>query len=77
MYKEDNVEKAKVLKEKLLDDLGWDKVEYIIAFIEPIYDMLKMANTDKPTIHLVYDMWNFMNEKVKEIIYRHELIPLL
>ncbi|KAG5556173.1 hypothetical protein RHGRI_006710 [Rhododendron griersonianum] len=32
----------------------------------------KICDTDKPCLHLVYDMWDTMIEKVKVAIYRHE-----
>ncbi|XP_030958977.1 uncharacterized protein LOC115980924 [Quercus lobata] len=38
----------------------------------PIYDMLRVADTDKPCLHLVYEMWDSMIEKVKAAIYWHE-----
>ncbi|XP_047330526.1 uncharacterized protein LOC124934094 [Impatiens glandulifera] len=41
-------------------------------FTAPIYDMLRFADTDRPSLHLIYDMWDDMIEKVKNIIYRHE-----
>ena len=34
--------------------------------------MLQVTDTDSPYIHLVYEMWDSMIEKVKAIIYRHE-----
>ncbi|XP_074323848.1 uncharacterized protein LOC141660758 [Apium graveolens] len=36
------------------------------------YDISKAQNTDKPSLHLIYDMWDEMIEKVKNILYRHE-----
>ena len=71
-YKEDDVRKATRMKDIILDDLWWDRVDYIILFTSPIYDMLQAANTDRPTLHLMYDMWITMIEKVKAIIFRHE-----
>ena len=56
----------------ILSDLWWDKVNYILEFTAPIYDMLRVADTDKPCFHLVYEMWDSMIEKVKARIYRHE-----
>ena len=53
-------------------DLWWDKVDYILEFTAPIYDMLRVANTNKPCLHHVYEMWDSMIEKVKAIIYRHK-----
>jgi hypothetical protein len=71
-YKEDDVGKATRVRDIILDDLWWDRVDYIILFTSPIYDMLRAADTDRPTLHLVYDMWDTMIEKVKAIIFRHE-----
>nr|XP_023873559.1 uncharacterized protein LOC111986170 [Quercus suber] len=71
-YREDDVGKAQKVKDMILSDLWWDKVDYILEFTGPIYDMLRIADTDKPCLHLVYEMWDSMIEKVKAIIYRHE-----
>ncbi|KAH1107031.1 hypothetical protein J1N35_010799 [Gossypium stocksii] len=70
--REDDVSKASLVKERTLDDLWWDKVDYILSFTGPIYYMLRIMDTDRPTLHLVYKMWDEMIEKVKKSIYRHE-----
>ena len=71
-YREDDVRKASFVKEKILNYLWWDQIDYIIDFTEPIYEMLRKADTDKPCLHLVYDWWDSMIENVKGVIYRHE-----
>jgi hypothetical protein len=71
-YREDDFDKARSVKEKLLDDFWWDNVKYIVDFTEPIYSMLRAADTDKACLHLIYEMWDSMIEKVKDCIYRHE-----
>ncbi|XP_075666005.1 uncharacterized protein LOC142635810 [Castanea sativa] len=71
-YREDDVGKAQKVKEMILSDLWWDKVDYILEFTAPIYDMIRVADTDKPCFHLGYEMWDSMIEKVKVAIYRHE-----
>ncbi|KAL4653424.1 hypothetical protein ACB092_01G302200 [Castanea dentata] len=71
-YREDDVGKAQKVKDLILSDLWWDSVDYILEFTAPIYDMLQMADTDKPCLHLMYEMWDSMIEKVKAVIYRHE-----
>ena len=53
-------------------DRWWDVVDYILEFTAPIYDMLRVADTDRPCLHLVYEMWDSMIETVKAAIYRHE-----
>ncbi|PPE00691.1 hypothetical protein GOBAR_DD02270 [Gossypium barbadense] len=63
-YREDDISKASLVKEKILDNLWWEKVDHILSFTGPIYDM--------PTLHLVYEVWDEMIEKLKTNIYRHE-----
>ncbi|KAH6780496.1 hypothetical protein C2S52_011733 [Perilla frutescens var. hirtella] len=62
-YREDDVERAASIKMKILGDTWWDKIEYILSFTAPLYDMLRACDTDKPCLHLVYDMWFSMIEK--------------
>lgn len=71
-YKEDDQGKASFVKEKVMSDSWWDKVDYILAFTGPIYEMIRACDTDKPSLHLVYEMWDSMLEKVKIMIYTHE-----
>ncbi|XP_050291284.1 uncharacterized protein LOC126732443 [Quercus robur] len=39
-YREDDVGKAQKVKDMILSDLWWDKIDYILKFTAPIYDML-------------------------------------
>ncbi|XP_020114911.1 uncharacterized protein LOC109728792 [Ananas comosus] len=71
-YKEDDVGKAQFVKDRILNDLWWDQINYILSFTEPIYEMLRIADTDKPCLHLMYETWDSMIEKVKVAIYRRE-----
>ena len=59
-------------KLNLLKKSWWQKVDYIFSFIDPIYDVLRSTNMDAPTLHLLYDMWDSMIEKVKKVIYHYE-----
>ena len=59
-YKEDDVDKAKFVKETLMKDIWWDKVDYIHTFITPIYDVLRKTDTYLASLHLVYEMWDSM-----------------
>ncbi|KAL8464938.1 hypothetical protein ACS0TY_034428 [Phlomoides rotata] len=72
LYREDNVEKARIVKEKLLNDGWWDLVDYILHFTKPIYSMLRSCDTDKSCLHLVYEMWDAMIFEVKKVIFEHE-----
>ncbi|KAL5134361.1 hypothetical protein HKD37_03G007538 [Glycine soja] len=71
-YKEDDVVKAKFVKDTLLDDKWWDKVDYILSFTSLIYDVLRRTDTEASSLHLVYEMWDSMIEKVKNAIYQYE-----
>ncbi|XP_030940275.1 uncharacterized protein LOC115965242 [Quercus lobata] len=71
-YREDDVGKAQTVRDYVLNDLWWDKVAYILRFTEPIYEMLRVADTDAPILHEVYEMWDSMIENVKKEIYQHE-----
>jgi len=53
----------------ILSDVWWDKVDYILRITTPIYEMIRMTDTDTPCLHLVYDMWDSMIERVKKAIY--------
>ncbi|CAH9068878.1 unnamed protein product, partial [Cuscuta europaea] len=37
-----------------------------------MYDMIRICDTDKPCLHLVYEMWDSMIEKVRMTIFAHE-----
>ena len=71
-YREDDVGKAQTVRDYILNDLWWDKVAYILRFTRPIYEMLRVADTDAPILHELYEMWDSMIENVKKEIYRHE-----
>lgn len=71
-YREDDPVKAQSIRSTVLDELWWDKVDYILQFTTPIYDMLQYSDTDKPSLHLAYDMWETMIQKVKCISYKKE-----
>ncbi|KAK3188686.1 hypothetical protein Dsin_028247 [Dipteronia sinensis] len=72
MYMEDDVEKAGTVKEKLSNELFWLDINYILDFIAPIYEMLRITDTDTPFLHLVYEWWDSMIEKVNIVIFRKE-----
>ena len=59
------------MEETLLDDIWWDKVDYILSFTAPIY-VLRKIDIDMVVLHLVYEMWDSMIEKVRQVIYRQE-----
>ena len=72
-YREDDYRKAGRVKEMLLDDLMWDNIDHILSFTEPIYEMIRKTDTDKPCLHLMYEQQDNMMEQVKKTIYRKEM----
>ncbi len=54
-------------------DKDWcEKVYYILAFTRPIYDIIRVCDKGKPCPYLVYELWDSMIEKVKNVIFYHE-----
>ncbi|KAI9159980.1 hypothetical protein LWI28_003953 [Acer negundo] len=72
VYKEDDVEKARAVKEKILDEYFWGDIDYILDFTAPIYEMFRLADTDTPCLHLVYEWWDSIIERVKITIFKKE-----
>ncbi|KAE8793328.1 hypothetical protein D1007_32029 [Hordeum vulgare] len=62
-YREDDPITAQRVKELILSDLWWDKIAYIVSFTSPIYSMIRLTDTDKPSLHLIYEMRDDMIEK--------------
>ena len=72
MYKERDGVKAKEVKDKILNENFWMDVDNILRFTTPMYEMLRLADTEKPCLHNIYEWWDLMFEKVKEAIYKKE-----
>lgn len=43
-----------------------------LKFIEPIIDMLRVIDIDSPILNLIYDKWDIMIVKEKEMIFEYE-----
>ena len=71
-YRDDDQGKAKFVREKIVYENWWKNINYILAFTGPIYDMIRTCDTNKPCLHLVYELWDSMIENVKTIIYEKE-----
>ncbi|XP_057996523.1 uncharacterized protein LOC110669704 [Hevea brasiliensis] len=71
-YREYDQGKARFVRNKVVDEDCWEKVDYILAFTGPIYDMIRVCDTYKPCLHLVYELWDSIIENVKQVIFYHE-----
>ena len=72
MYKQDDVVKAKEVKDKILNEDFCMDVDYILNFTAPMYKMLRLADTHKLFLYNIYEWWDSMIEKMKEAIYKKE-----
>ncbi|XP_074321651.1 uncharacterized protein LOC141658651 [Silene latifolia] len=68
--------KDREVKETLLSDAWWDKLEYLLNFTEPMVDFLRVTDKDSCVLHLVYDMWDNVIDEVKVRALEHEGLDL-
>ncbi|KAG8365826.1 hypothetical protein BUALT_Bualt17G0012300 [Buddleja alternifolia] len=64
-YRDGDFNEARIVKERLLDDLWWDSVDYILAFMDPIYKILRECGTDK----MLEDRWSKSNTPLHCLAY--------
>ena len=53
---------SKRVKDTVLDDAWWERVDLIIQIMDPIISLLRFADTDKPILGEVYEGWDSMIE---------------
>ncbi|XP_052195081.1 uncharacterized protein LOC127803091 isoform X3 [Diospyros lotus] len=71
-YRDDDQGKARFVYELVVNENFWEKINYILSFTALIYDMIRVCDTNKPCLHLVYEMWDSMIFNMKKVIYDHE-----
>jgi hypothetical protein len=55
--------------QRVLIDEDWcSKVEFLLKFTSPAFELLQDADTDKPFLGEIYDGMDTMVEKIVEII---------
>ena len=59
---------SKKVKDTMLDDLWWEKIDLVIQIMEPIISLLRFADIDQPILGEVYEGWDSMIESVRNII---------
>jgi hypothetical protein len=64
------------IKSIILDDAWWDKVQYLLRFIEPILTMIKTFDTYMLCLGKVYESIDSMLERIREIIKANDDDPL-
>jgi hypothetical protein len=48
-------EGVNAVKETVLDSQFWSQVQYVLQFTEPIYNMIKLADSNRQIIGEVYE----------------------
>jgi hypothetical protein len=51
-----------------LDEKLWTKIDFLLKFTSPTFELLRSVDTDKPFLGEVYDGMDTMGEKTMEII---------
>ena len=59
---------SKRVKDTVLDDAWWERVDLRIQIMDPIISLLRFADTDQPILGEVYEGWDSMIESVRSII---------
>ena len=63
-WRQSQTDRAQVVKRMVADDEWWDRVEYLLNFSMPIMDLLRMLDTDKPSLGEVFEGIDSMIEKI-------------
>jgi len=65
---------SKKVRDTVLDDAWWEKVDLTIKIMEPIISLLRFADTDKPILGDVYEGWDSMIETMKTVVLANECL---
>ena len=66
-WKQADIEKAKIVKDLILSDYFWKRVEYALELTKPIMSMLRYADTNEPCLGDIYDVVDSMLERMKSV----------
>ena len=60
------------MKDKVLDDVWWERVDLTIKIMEPLIYLLHFTDTDQPILADVYEGWDSMIESMRTIVMENE-----
>jgi hypothetical protein len=75
-WRQADSERESMVQRVLIDEDWWSKVEFLLKFTLPAFELLRDVDTDKPFLGEIYDGMDTMVEKTVEII-RQEAPTLL
>jgi len=65
---------SKRVKDTMLDDAWWERVDITIKIMDPIIGFLQFADTNQSILGEVYEGWDSMIEFVRTIILQSECL---
>ena len=63
---------SKKVKDTVLDDGWWERVDPTIKIMDPIISLFRFANTDQPILAKVYEGWDSMIDSMRSIVMENE-----
>ena len=75
-WRQADSEQGSLVRRLCLDEDWWGKIDLLVKFTAPAFELLRNADTDQPFLGEVYDGMDTMVEKTMEII-SHEPPQLL
>ena len=67
-WRQSNFERGTMVHRLCLDEEWWSKIDFVLKFTTPAFELLRSADTDQPFLGEVYDGMDTMVEKTMEII---------
>ena len=75
-WRQADSERGSMVHRLCLDEDWWSKVDFLLKFTTPAFELLRSADTDQPFLGEVYDGMDSMVEKTMEIILQESPQPL-
>ena len=67
-WRQEDLEWGSMVRRLCLDEDWWSKIDFLLKFTTPAFELLRSADTNQPFLGEVYDGMDSMVEKTKEII---------
>ena len=62
------------MKDTVLDDVLWERVDLTIKIMEALTSLLRFADMDQPILADVYEGWDSMIESMRTIVMENECL---
>eukprot|EP00253_Pinus_taeda_P018342 PITA_18342 len=63
---------SKRVKDTVLDDAWWERIDLLIKIMDPIISLLRFADTNQPILGEVYEGWDSVIESMRRFILQSE-----